>query len=154
MIANALGGIAVLGEPAALYRRHEAALTGSYAGKTVRERVNKSRAVGGDHYRFLAEVARSSRTYLERVATEVNDDQWRSSFRRSAELFESLTQIQDQRASLYEAEGILSRAAHYLRIWQSGGYVGPRFTAMGARSALKDAARLFVGSRITVEKAR
>jgi glycosyltransferase involved in cell wall biosynthesis len=153
MIANALGGIAVLGEPVALYRRHEAALTGSYTGKSIRERVKGSRSVGANHYRFLSEVARSCRAYLVQVAGEVSDDGWRRSLQRSAEWYEHLADIQDYRAALYSAQGVLPAITQYCRIWRSGGYLGPRFTAMGAMSGVKDAGRVFFGSRITALKA-
>ncbi len=146
MVANALGGICVLGGPAAFYRRHDAALTGDYASKTICERVRQARTVDGDHYRFLAEVARTSSAYLHKVAEEVADDHWRDSFVRSAERFKRLADIQGCRAALYDTAGILTRTARYLRIWQRGGYVGPRFISMGIRSALKDTARLIAGS--------
>ncbi|WP_199456731.1 MULTISPECIES: glycosyltransferase family 2 protein [unclassified Marinobacter] len=149
MIANALGGIAVLAEPVALYRRHEGALTGSYAGKTVRERVSESRKVGGEHYRFLADVAALSECYLERLATETIEESWRKSFKHSAEAFGRLSEIQTLRADLYEADGVVARVAQYFQIGSKGGYLGPKFVAMGWRSAVKDIARLSFGARIS-----
>jgi glycosyltransferase involved in cell wall biosynthesis len=146
MLANALGGICVLGEPAVLYRRHESALTGSYSIKPLRERVKESRSVGADHYRFLEEVASASSDYLNRKVAETANPRWRDSFSLSAQCFERLSIILRHRAALYESEGIVGRATHYLCIWRKGGYLGPRFTAMGGRSALKDATRALIGS--------
>lgn len=152
MISNALGGICVLGEPSALYRRHEGALTGSYAGKSVRERVSESRTVDSSHYRFLEKVAKSSCTYLEKAAEESNEESWRNSFKDAAKNFERLAVIQSERAALYESGHIATRIGRFIRIWLMGGYVGPSFSAMGARSALKDAARVFSRSLIKAKQ--
>lgn len=154
MMANALGGICILDEPAALYRRHEAALTGSYSGKSISERVSQSRTVESNHYRFLGEVAKSSSSYLEKEAAGLADEEWRHSLVRSAACFHRLADIQGNRESLYEADSILARASCYFCIWRSGGYIGPRFTSMGWKSAVKDAARVVAGSWISAGASR
>ena len=154
MISAALGGICILSEPAALYRRHESALTGNYAGKNVRERIIKSRAVSDKHYLFLEEVARHTSAYLCRLAEEATDADWRGSFNQSGAYFQRLADIQACRAALYGAVGVLVRATCFLRIWQNGGYIGPRFTAMGVGSAFKDAARVVFGAGIMTRTLR
>ena len=154
MIANSLGDICVLAEPVALYRRHEGALTGSYTGKSIRERIDESKAVNAKHYRTLSEVAVYSGVYLERVSAEVTNQNWQSALARSAKNFNRFADIQNERAALYESQDIAKRVACYMRIWRKGGYFGPRFRAMGMRSAGKDSVQLLCGSRIWEKKAK
>jgi len=148
MISNALGGICVLSQPAALYRRHEGALTGRYAGKSIGERVNASRNVDSAHYRFLVTVARSSASYLTTAAEEASDEYWRNSFIDAAQNFENLAIIQAEWAALYESADIFNRIGHFIKIGRMGGYIGPSFSTMGIKSALKDLTKVFCRSLI------
>lgn len=145
MIANALGGISVVKRPAALYRRHEQALTGLYTNKGVTERIRQAAAVDASHYRFLSEVASFSAEYMRSEARRVPPPDWQSLLSTNADCFSQLSAIQAQRAELYEHESLVGRLRSYAGIWFDGGYLGPRFTRMGLLSALKDAARVLRG---------
>lgn len=148
LIANALGGIVVLSDPVALYRRHEAALTGNYSRQSVGERVAKARGVSGEHYDFVAEVAEECADYVHRLAERADKAPWASMFRDNSIEFQLLAEIQHLRARLYAAPSVGERLSLALKIARKGGYVGPTFHAMGLRSAAKDLTRVALGFRL------
>lgn len=141
LLANALGGIVVLPEPAALYRRHSNALTGDYAVQTLRQRLDKALPVGSDHYAFLAEVAAETADYLRRLAVDSAPAK-ASDLRASAASFDNLSGIHATRADLYSASNSTVRLRHYARIARSGGYFGPPMISLGWKSAAKDLLRV------------
>lgn len=147
LIANALGGVVVLNEPVALYRRHEGAITGDYIGKSVCQRVTQARGVSSDHYNFLAEVAEDCADYLRRLGDRTDDGAWASAFRDGSGEFVRLAEIQRLRGRVYAAPHFHERLSASLKIARGGGYIGPPFRSMGLRSAAKDAVRVMTGTR-------
>lgn len=147
MIANALGGIIVLDETVALYRRHEGALTGDYVRRSVAQRVAQARGVSSDHYDFLAEVAEDCADYMRRLGDRTDDSAWASAFLDGSKEFIRLAEVQRLRGRLYVAPRFRERLSVSLKIALGGGYIGPPFRSMGLRSAAKDAARLITGTR-------
>lgn len=141
LLANALGGVVVLDEPAALYRRHEGALTGDFAVQGLRERVGKALPVGSDHYLFLAEVAAETAIYLRHLG-EVTNDLKAQCFMESADSFDLLARIQSERANLYDSRSIFRRLGSFSKIVLSGGYLGPPVAALGWKSLAKDLLRV------------
>lgn len=148
LIANAIGGIVVLDEPVALYRRHEAALTGSYSDQTVGQRIAKARGVSANHYIFLSNVAEDCADYVQLLSERTDNVAWATAFRDAANEFRRLGLSQRLRGRLYAAPRLRDRLAAFLRIARTGGYIGPPFRAMGWRSAAKDVARVLVGPRL------
>ena len=145
MIANAIGGIVVLDEPAALYRRHEQAFTGNYDRKSFGKRVAEARSVGADQYGFLSNVAGDCARYMDRLAMNSDNPEWASALRENSQEFLKLQKGQRLRSQLYSGRRIVDRLGHFFGILQSGGYFGAPFVAMGARSAAKDALRVLRG---------
>lgn len=148
MIANALGGIAVLGTPVALYRRHETTVTGQYNQQSFGERIADARKVSGEHYDYLAEVATEYSGYMQGLAQRTNNPIWESAFRDNAQAFSRLSEIQQLRGRLYAARRFRERLTMAMQIASKGGYLGKPFHAMGLSSAFKDLSRVFVGSRL------
>lgn len=138
MVANAIGGIVVLGSPAALYRRHDAALTGQYLAQSTSDRIGKAMSVGADHYAFLSKVAASTAQYLEQMAETCRRSDWRTKLEKSAVGFERIARIQTNRANLYRATSFFARVKFFLAVLIDGGYIGPALVAMGWKSAAKD----------------
>jgi glycosyltransferase involved in cell wall biosynthesis len=138
LIANAIGGVLVLDEPAALYRRHDAALTGSYARQDWRQRIGKALPVGAAHYAFLAEVAEETASYLRRIAGPVRPE-LSAALQQAALGFDRMAIVQGERARLYRVKSPLARLGCLMRIVLRGGYVGRPFTALGWKSGAKDA---------------
>jgi glycosyltransferase involved in cell wall biosynthesis len=141
LIANAIDGVLVLDEPAALYRRHDAALTGSYARQDWKQRIDQALPVGGDHYAFLAEVAEETAQYLRRIAGPARPE-FASALLRAAQGFDRMALIQTDRALLYTTRAPLKRLVCLLRIGGRGGYFGVPMTALGWKSGAKDLLRV------------
>jgi hypothetical protein len=146
MIANALGGIVVLGTPVALYRRHESAVTGQYNQRSFSERIAEARKVSEDHYNYLAEVAKEYDSYMRGLAERTQNPIWALAFRDSAQEFFRLSEIQQLRGRLYATHRFRERLTMYIEIASKGGYVGKPFHAMGLSSAFKDLTRVIAGS--------
>ena len=137
LIANATGGVLVLPEPAALYRRHGAALTGDYAAQSWSQRIGKALPVSGDHYAFLAEVALETADYLRRIA-EQDHNFCKKDFLKAAQGFDQIAKVLSDRSVIYKSGNILVRLRSLASIALAGGYVGPRMFALGLGSAAKD----------------
>lgn len=151
MIANAIGGICIIDPPVALYRRHHQTLTGSYSGKSNKQKIYEANRTGASHYRFLAEVADDSAKCLERLANTTARTDWKGKISCSAELFKDLSTIQRTRAALYAAPKLNDRLRIYLTIQCRKGYFGQSFIALGFRSAVKDLVRVFLGKQFRAD---
>jgi glycosyltransferase involved in cell wall biosynthesis len=152
MIANAIGGICVLDAPAALYRRHQGALSGSHSITSKKQALHEARRTGESHYTFLAEVAADSAAHLDQLADATRRRDWAARFERSAELFKRLSNAQHSRAALYAASTLFDRIRIYAALHLQSGYFGPPFLALGWQSAAKDAVRVLLGKRFSVEE--
>jgi glycosyltransferase involved in cell wall biosynthesis len=139
MVANALGGIVVLDGISALYRRHDRALTGMRRRRNIRQFVSDAVQTGAENYWSFKEGAFDAASRLRGVAEQLSEVATADRLRESARLFEQLGKTQGLRADLYSATSLPRRLSAYLRLWLSGGYLGPAFVAMGWRSAAKDA---------------
>lgn len=137
VMANSTGGAIVLDEPVALYRRHEAALTGTYDTQSLGERITKSLGVGSEHYQFLAEVACETANYLRKAAPSF-DAAMAQDLAAAAVGFEQISRIQSARARLYASTRLSDRIHACIDVLKLGGYFGPAMIAMGWRSAIKD----------------
>ncbi|WP_375264241.1 hypothetical protein, partial [Palleronia sp.] len=146
--ANVVGGVIVLKEPAALYRRHDEALTGMYAKETVTGRVARARMVSANHYLFLSEVAAECSHYILNLRARATETFQAASFLEAAEAYQKLSEIQKFRHRLYGSTSLSERATCLYNIAKSGGYTGPPFYAMGVKSAAKDLARVIVGNAL------
>lgn len=142
LIANALGGIVVLDEPVALYRRHEAALTGQYNRQSFGDAVTKARSVSFDHYEFLSDVADDCADYMHQLGELTKNNLWASAFLNHSSYFRQLANIQRLRGRLHHVPRFSERLLLALNIARKGGYFGRSFVAMGLRSALKDITRI------------
>lgn len=140
MIANAIGGIVVLDEPVALYRRHPAALTGSHHRENAQERVSAALRTTSHHYEFRAIAALSATRHLREAAAGCRNSAWRQSIAIAADDFEKIAAIQNLRAELYSEDTLFSRLRCFIKIFTSRGYWGPPMIAMGGKSAVKDLA--------------
>lgn len=138
MLSNAVGGVCVLPEPAVLYRRHAGALSGPYVRSTLRHRLDQARATGSAHYAYLSKVADESAATLRQLARSASKAEWSQRFLEGAQAFDHLSRIQSIRCALYSGAGLRERLRSYAALWRAGHYFGPRFVAMGWRSAAKD----------------
>jgi len=141
LIANATGKIRVIENPAALYRRHEKAVTGSYERQGIAARVKKSLPVTGETYSFLATVAAETATYLRDIALQAKEDT-DADFTSASNAFDRIAYIHVCRAELYDSPRLFLRTKSFFAIIRAGGYLGPPMISLGGRSALKDVLRV------------
>jgi hypothetical protein len=139
LVANALGGICVLGEPVALYRRHQVALTGFYGKQSGAERLSISFKVGSGEYLRQSRVADETASYL-RVLALASSPKTAKAFVASANDFSTMSSILRLRSFLYSDTAIPRRIIPFLRILAKGGYIGPGIIALGWKSGAKDLA--------------
>ena len=143
MLANALGKVAYLHETAALYRRHDQALTGDYRGQAIWSRISKARKTGAQHYRFQEHVAIESSKILSELADTQNEDSNRRKLRNGARNFDLFAEVQAMRAQIYECPKVSARLKALYQVLKLGGYWGNPFAAMGSRSFTKDLIKAF-----------
>lgn len=139
LIANLRGGFVVLPGVAALYRRHQASVSGSHAQRSAAALIGDSLPVGSDYYTFRARSAVGTAEYLERqgAAPNVSDA---ANFMEASKRFRVLGEIYDLRAALYSAPSLPSRLLTFLRLTAKGGYIGPGIISLGWKSGAKDLA--------------
>jgi hypothetical protein len=145
MIANALGGVIVVDNPAAYYRRHQSALTGFYEQQSIKGRIGQSLKTKSEHYLFESAVALQSSEYLLSLSQLSNNDAWNHDFIKSSKLFKILSDSKKYRYKLYRSNNFIERFYIYIRMHMNGYYFGHPFYRMGLSSALKDSARLVLG---------
>ena len=145
VMANAVGKIVVIDKPAALYRRHDAALTGYHQQMSPSEMLRLASQVGAEHYAYMADAAASNASYLRNIIAACPRDDWAAGLVAVAQDFDRMASIQRHRADLYRGFSLLRRLRSYVSIWTSGGYIGPVVTALGTKSAVKDFAQMITG---------
>lgn len=143
LIANILGGIIVLKNPVALYRRHDKTVTGNNRPITPFTRILKALSVDVNFFEDQSAKAKRFSIYCEALSKDCEKFEWRKEFRSAAEELSICSMIQNTRADLYKNKYIFQRFRCFFRIFLLGGYVGPRFKVMGLVSAAKDLARMF-----------
>lgn len=137
LLANATGGIIILSQAAALYRRHADTVTGDYADQTIRERVAKALPTGSDRYENLADVANKTSKYLKNLAAATNGERAQQLL-ESSKVFSRLSVIYSERSRLYAAASFSKRCHFFSQVLRNGGYWGSPAVCLGWKSAAKD----------------
>lgn len=154
MLANALGNVAYLPESAAFFRRHDAALTGSYDGRGFGQSINLAVRTGGAHYQYLSKVAMQSAACLRSLSVATVDAEWAARLEEGAALFDRLESVHRGRASIYLSRGLLSRLSRLGSVFREGGYFGHPFVRMPAGALLKDVAMCFALAWVSIASER
>lgn len=137
VLANAIGGIIILPQAAALYRRHAGTVTGDYAEQTIRDRVAKALPTGSDRYENLADVANKTSKYLNNLAAATNGERAQQLL-ESSKVFSRLSVIYSERSRLYTAASFSKRCHFFSQVLRNGGYWGSPAVCLGWKSAAKD----------------
>jgi glycosyltransferase involved in cell wall biosynthesis len=145
MLGNALGSVHHIAKPLVFYRRHDAALTGSYERKSLGAQIAMARQVGVKRYNFMSDAARESAAVLSALAESTADPGWSDNLERSAMLFEKLAANCSLRAEIYRRKGMKNKLVSLMRLVASEGYFGNAFYSFGMSSFLKDFACCFAG---------
>jgi glycosyltransferase involved in cell wall biosynthesis len=138
LIGNAIGGMVVLGEPVALYRRHAAAITGYHSRRDWGQKIDHALPVGVTHYTSRSQSAIETANYLRLIKVRQLESV-QHELERSARSFERLSRIYCLRSEIYSSSNIFKRWACVFGIAILGGYVGPNVTSLGPKSFFKDA---------------
>ena len=142
MIANVVGGIEVLSDPVAMYRRHSGAVTGSYDDTTFSSQAKLSLSYGEDHYLYMSNVARGISEYFFRHQSLVG---------RAAEdatrKYEDLADRYRSRADFYSENNLKGRVNKFMKVAARSGYLGDRFSSFGVKALAKDLYTLVLGSK-------
>jgi hypothetical protein len=138
LIAQALGDSVYLPDSVALYRRHEATVTGMQEKSSLSQRLEKSHHVGADYYQHLANVALQTQDYLQQLALREIAPDWQKALTRRAASFRKIAAIQTARAALYNAHTAKESMIHFCSLLRLRAYRGRPDYAMGYKSALKD----------------
>ena len=144
MLANLLGRVHCDSEVAALYRRHDATVTGEYEQQALVTKASTALAAGKEEYLFLQRVATEYRDKLRDLAAQSANRQWQDRLRQGADWYDRLAEIQSSRAALNDSYSRLARLRQLKRNIMLGGYWGRPPVARGSKSFLKD---LFVALR-------
>jgi glycosyltransferase involved in cell wall biosynthesis len=143
MVANAIGGIEYLPKPAALYRRHEFATSGS---QDVRLNNNGSKSIDRivEQYDRLSKLSKQSSDCLLTLSSEcINCDASRS-FYKAAILFRRLSNIYRLRLELINGAGMYNRIFIFFGLLQEWRWGHVWLQRRGWLSVGKDLVRVFV----------
>ena len=154
MLANALGKVAYLPESAAIFRRHDAALTGSYDGRGFGQSINLAVRTGAAHYQYLSEVAMQSAACLRRLSVATGEAKWAERLNEGATLFDRLESVHRDRSAIYSSKGLLSRLSSLGSVCRGGGYFGHPFVRMPTKALLKDVAMCFALPLVSIAAER
>jgi hypothetical protein len=93
---------------------------------------------GQAHYAFLSMAAAESAACLRRLSGDAPDPVWSVRLEEAADLFDRLSDVQNDRAALYAGRRATVRLRQLSRILHRGGYFGYPFVRMPPRALAKD----------------
>ncbi len=137
-VASAIGDVALIAEPLALYRQHGANQIGSAEEKGARRVVATARQTGAVFYQELASLALDWARALRRGAATATNPDLASRLERGAARYDKVSENARLRAALYDAPGGASRGLAYARMVARGGYRSRAHGGWGIKSLLKD----------------
>lgn len=144
MLANALGCIAFVHEPLAIWRRHESSLTRPPAHQNIVELAKTAKAVlTPDSYLQLSGTAKECADAFRKLALSVGDRKIAQRLKVTANNFDKLASNFSHRADLYAEQSRLKKIRMLARLLKSNAYFGPKFCSLGWRPLAKDAAVAF-----------
>jgi len=148
-LANVMGSVAYLPDRLAVYRRHEAAVTGSYDVSPA-GRLKRIVRTGRDHYLLLASVAEEYSRFLKGLAEQTRSE-YRDAFYNGASYFERLATWTADRAALYDyTQPVFPRIRILADMMRQGADSWWSGAGYGTRALAKDLLLLLArsGSRI------
>ena len=143
ILANAVGSILILGEPLALYRRHESTVTQVSAEQIPAASLQASLQDNSEIYARRAAYVRQIAAILRQNSAAAPDD-LAASMRRGAERADQFVGNLEARASIYRESRRGRAALLYARLAGQGGYVGGDLWPFGPKALIKDAVRLLL----------
>ena len=142
VLANSLGRTARISRSLALYRRHDATVSGDHAPTAFRAMLSQSLKTGTTAYLHQARYLSECATYLEKI---VNGSRGTDAerLRNAARLFAEFSSATRERSAIYSRD-IPARFKSFYKLILTGRYRGDTPNGFGRRAALKDAAALMI----------
>lgn len=144
MLANAVGDMAYIAEPLAIWRRHENSLTRPPAPQDFFDDAKEAKtALKADPYLLLGNMAKESGDALNNIAIKVQNDKIERHLKIASKNFHKLARNLFQRGELYTQKHRLKKMIVFASLLKNNAYLGPKFCSFGWKSLMKDAAVTF-----------
>lgn len=140
MLANAVGDIAYISEPLAIWRRHDLSLTRAPAPSSlIHDTKIAALNLSPVSYAFSARKAKECAESFQKIGEVTADIKLRKRIKLAAERFHRLAIIYIQREQIYASANGLERVVAFLKMnWRSA-YFGHPYCSLGGRAFAKDA---------------
>jgi hypothetical protein len=137
VLANATGSVLFIGEPLALYRRHETTVTASSGPPPATMRVKALLANNASSYLARAEYLDAIAAALRANSEDAPAD-LKPRMKEAADRIERFADANRHRAALHDASRISPAIGEFRRLVANGAYWGGGAWPMGAKALLKD----------------
>jgi glycosyltransferase involved in cell wall biosynthesis len=138
-LGRALGAVAFVAEPLALYRQHESNVTGSPGGAAAR--IREVFTTGWTYYSRRRDQARKLGAAFDTLAATAGDAEVARRAAAASRSLRELVERIDRRVAVYEPGAARRRrAGRLVRLARDGGYRG-----LGARAVVRDGLMVALG---------
>lgn len=143
-VASALGAVAFLAEPLALYRQHGRNVTGAPPG--IGARMREALTTGSRYYGLRRDQARELERLFSELAASADDRKVAQRAASAAASFKNLGDRLDRRLGIYEpGVSVGDRTRRLVRLARRGGYA--RGSGFGPSALARDALMIALGRR-------
>jgi glycosyltransferase involved in cell wall biosynthesis len=149
ILGNAIGGVFVISQVCALYRRHNSTVTGDYEKASVVEYIEKSLDVGYMSYCRYSAIAKQNEEYLLWLSSKPEMASLRSKLIYCSQEYMRLSVIYELRSKIYAYTSFSVKISSLIKIAFSGGYKTRSLIGLGRKSAVKDVYQVFFRSLLT-----
>lgn len=155
MVANAIGGIAVLPDICAYYRRHSGTVTGSYVDSPS-GRSGIALQLDAALLSWQSEVCRSYSAYMRSQKDRQSLMAFRDNLSQAANDYEKLSRLYHLRGMLHGDDNELGVGGFrtFAQLVTAGAYFRPRRYAIGAKELARDSLRLVIKTWFSNKKLR
>lgn len=145
MLANAVGDIAYISEPLAIWRRHDLSLTTPpRANQNIADIAKKSiAALRPEPYILTATMASESASSLQNIAEISVNIKTKNRLLSASSKFHILSKKLMQRAEIYSSQNRFTKIKALFKMLRMNAYGGAKFNALDWKSFAKDAAFAF-----------
>lgn len=139
MLANAVGDIAYISEPLAIWRRHDLSLTTPPINQSIVDVAQKSLlALNPEPYNLVSKMASESAESFRLISKYTKEKKMQKILLISANKFSKLSKNFLMRANLYQCNESVPRILALLKMLRVNAYGGAKFNSLGWKSFAKD----------------
>lgn len=141
MLANAVGDIACVSEPLAVWRRHKNSLTRPPGPKNIMDEIIIAKAaLLPDPFFLLGDMANESGDSLRNIAGTIRNPRITQRLMGASDLFYRLAKNLYGRGQLYSRQRRSEKILALATLLKDNAYLGPKFCSLGWKSFAKDVA--------------